>query len=492
MTQLLSVKNLSKTFGKMRALNDVSFNLNAGEINALCGANGAGKTTFLNLIMGFIRPTEGEIRVDGKKVDFSSAREALDAGISIVQQELSVIAELTVAENIYLGQEPTRRFGCVDFTKLNAKAQQLLDDLEFDIDASRLASSLSVAEHQLIEIAKALSHKNAKIIIFDEPTSSIGEDNANKLIGVIKNLASKGKGIIYVSHHLSEIFKVASNYTVFRNGTYIADGLIKNIDRTQLIEQMIGGELDTEFPRFHKPTEDEFFVVHKLTSKKFKEISFTVCKGEILGIYGLIGSGRSEFLNALFGIDAFDSGYIEINGRKLTEITPRYAIENGVAYVTEDRKNTGLFLSRSVGENITISSLNDISKYQYIREKIEKNTITEMIEKFGIEPPNFAQLAGNLSGGNQQKVVLSKWSLTRSDVLLLDEPTRGVDVGSKRAIYHYISEQANQGKCVILVSSELSEIKGMSDRIAIFKEGKLVGVTNSSEASQQQLLHMAS
>ncbi len=489
---LLSVTSLKKSFGEVKALKNINFELNAGEVHALCGGNGAGKSTFLSIVMGFLQPDEGCIRVNGEEKTFANAKEAIAAGITIVQQELSLIPNLTVAENIYLGQEPRKKFGFIDFEMLNQQAKVFLDELEFDIPVDSLVRNLSIAEQQLIEIAKALSHSNANIVFMDEPTSAIGEEESKKLFKVIKSLSKKGKGIVYVSHRLSEIFDIASNYTVFRDGTYISKGLIKDINREYLIEQIIGGQISEEFAKFNQPTEVVSLEVKGLTSNKFKNISFKVNCGEILGIYGLVGSGRSEVLNAIFGIDPFDSGSIILNGHELKNHTPKDSIRFGIAYVTEDRKYSGLVLSSSVGENISISSLNKFSSSFFINKKMEEDSIERMINEFKVKTPNKDQIVQNLSGGNQQKVVMARWSLTNPKLLMLDEPTRGIDVGAKKDIYKYMSEQALEGKSIIMVSSELSEIIGMSDRILIFKNGELVEEVQQSNATQQLLLNLAS
>jgi len=489
---LLSVVGVKKSFGEVKALKNINFTLKAGEVHALCGGNGAGKSTFLSIVMGFLQPDEGSILVNGEKKIFANAKEALEAGITIVQQELSMIPNLSVAENIYLGQEPRNKLGMVDFNQLNQQAQSLLDELEFDIKVNTLVYNLSVAEQQLVEIAKALSHANANIIFLDEPTSAIGEEDSKKLFHAIQSLSEKGKGIVYVSHRLSEIFEIATNYTIFRDGTYISDGLIADINREQLIEQMIGGQINEEFAKFNHPTESVLLEVNALTSKKFSDISFNVKRGEILGIYGLVGSGRSEVLNAIFGIDEFYSGAVILNGTELKHHHPQDSIHAGIAYVTEDRKSSGLVLSSSVGKNISISSLSKYSSSFFIKEKVEEENIKSMIDVFKIKTPNKEQLVQNLSGGNQQKVVLGRWSLTNPELLMLDEPTRGIDVGAKKEIYKYMSEQALKGKGIIMVSSELPEIIGMSDRILIFKNGKLAKEVGQSDATQKLLLSLAS
>ncbi len=488
---LLEVTGLRKSFGEVDALKKIEFCLKRGSIHALCGGNGAGKSTFLSILMGFIRPDEGEIFIKGERCEFLSPKQAMEAGIAIVQQELSAIPDLSVAENIYLGSEP-KRFGFVDFHTLNRQTEVLLQGLGFDISATAKMRSLSVAEQQLVEIAKALSHTNADIIIMDEPTSAIGEEDVQKLFQAMRQLVAKGKSIIYVSHRLSEIFQIADSYTIFRDGTYICEGPIENIDREALIEHIIGGEIDDEFAKFNQPGTETLLQVEGLScGHSVKDISLTLKRGEILGIYGLVGSGRSECLDLIFGIETAEKGTIKIGDRQLTHHTPADAIAAGIAYVTEDRKETGLVLCGSVAENINISSLGSISRAALVNDSAASKRADSMIKTFNIKTPNQQQLVANLSGGNQQKVVLGRWALLDPDVLLLDEPTRGIDVGAKKEIYRFMSEFALKNKGIVMVSSELSEIIGMSDRIIVFKNGRLVGEVQQAEATQALLMGMA-
>ncbi|WP_413742750.1 sugar ABC transporter ATP-binding protein [Sodalis sp. RH15] len=488
---LLEVTGLKKTFGDVVALKNAEFCLKRGSIHALCGCNGAGKSTFLSLLMGFIRPDAGDIFINGERCDFYSPRQALAAGITIVQQELSGVQDLSVAENIYLGAEP-RRFGVVDFKQLNQRAQALLDELGFAISPKAKMRNLSVAEQQLVEIAKALSHTNADIIIMDEPTSALGEEDVQKLFQAIHRLAYLGKGIIYVSHRLSEIFQIADSYTVFRDGSYICEGPTDSISREHLIEQIIGGEIDGEFAKYNEPTDEVIFKVTDLNWKgRVNNVSMSLRRGEILGIYGLVGSGRSELLNLIFGIEHAESGSIQIGDKVLLRHNPGKSIRAGMAYVTEDRKDTGLVLSSSVSENINISSLRAISRLRFIDEGKLRRRADAMIRAFNIRTPGQQQKVMNLSGGNQQKVVLGRWALLDPEILLLDEPTRGIDVGAKKEIYRYMSEFALKGKGIVMVSSELSEIIGMSDRILVFNKGKVVGELARSEATQAKLMSLA-
>ena len=489
--ELLRVEGVRKAFGQVVALKNAQFSLKRGSIHALCGGNGAGKSTFLSILMGFIRPDAGEIYVKGKRCEFHQPIEALHAGIAIVQQELSSIPDLTVAENIWLGREP-RRFGFVDFKQLNRQTTELLTDLHFDISPSEKMRNLSVAEQQLVEIAKALSHADADIIIMDEPTSAIGEEDAQKIFDVITRLTEKGKGIIYVSHRLSEIFQIADTFTIFRDGTFITDGPLADITREKLIELIIGREIKDEFAKFNEPTDETIMEVRELSrDDQVQDISLTLKKGEILGIYGLVGSGRSEFLDLIFGIEHADKGTIKIGDRFLDKHTPKDSINAGIAYVTEDRKDTGLMLGRSINENINIASFGAISTGGFIHDRKERASADDMITLFNVKTPDADQLVGNLSGGNQQKVVLGRWALIEPDVMLLDEPTRGVDVGAKKEIYKFMSEFALQGKGIVMVSSELSEIIGMSDRIIVFRDGRIAGELTAATATQTDLMKLA-
>ncbi|MFI8018290.1 sugar ABC transporter ATP-binding protein [Serratia marcescens] len=488
---LLEVSGVRKAFGPVVALKNAEFCLRRGSIHALCGGNGAGKSTFLSILMGFIQPDGGDIFINGQRCEFHHPREALNAGIAIVQQELSAIPDLTVAENIWLGREP-RRLGFVDFATLNQRTTRLLKELDFKIDAREKMRNLSVAEQQLVEIAKALSHANADIIIMDEPTSAIGEEDAQKIFQTLQQLAAKGKGIIYVSHRLSEIFQIADSYTIFRDGAYIHEGYIADITREQLIEHIIGGEYDSEFAKFNQPGEKVLLEVNNLCWRsKIKDISLRLKHGEILGIYGLVGSGRSEFLDLIFGVQHADSGTIRVGDKTLNRHSPRKAIDSGIAYVTEDRKETGLVLCRSVSENINIASFAAISRMGFVSEKREQARTRDMIQRFNVKTHDGEQPVGNLSGGNQQKVVLGRWALLDPEVLLLDEPTRGIDVGAKKEIYRFMSEFALQNKGIIMVSSELSEIIGMSDRILVFRDGQLAGELSAAEATQAALMKLA-
>lgn len=489
---LLQVSEVKKAFGEVVALKNANFLLKKGSIHALCGGNGAGKSTFLSILMGFIQPDSGNIFIKGKEVSFTHPKQAMNAGIAIVQQELSTIPDLTVAENIYLGSEP-KKWGFIDFKELNKQAQTHLNTLGFNtISANKKVRELSVAEQQLVEIAKALSHANADIIIMDEPTSAIGEEDAQKLFTSLKHLADQGKGIIYVSHRLSEIFQIADSYTAFRDGTYICEGKINDISREKLIEYIVGTELGKEFIKTNIPQQEKLLSLKQVCwDRKIQNISFDLKKGEILGIYGLVGSGRSEILDLIFGLQQPTSGQIMLKSYNLVPNSPQKAIKSGIAYCTEDRRETGLVLCRSINENINISSYNDICQFGFIKSTKGQKRVQNMIEKFNVKTPHQEQKVINLSGGNQQKVILGRWALLNPEIMLLDEPTRGIDVGAKREIYHFMSDFVSTGKGIIMVSSELAEIINMSDRVIVIKDGKISGELTKDKLSQQTLMNLA-
>nr|WP_210299315.1 sugar ABC transporter ATP-binding protein [Rhizobium sp. BK379] len=488
---LLEVEGLRKSFGGVAALRDGRFQLRAGSVHALCGGNGAGKSTFLKILMGIYKRDAGSIRRRGQEVDFSSPADALASGIAIIEQELSPVPHMTVAENIYLGREPSARFGGIDFRSMNRAAQKLLDELEFDIRATQYMMNLSVAQMQLVEIAKALSH-DAEVIFMDEPTSAIGEREAQQLFAAIRHLQAQGRGIVYVSHRLSEIFQIADSYTVFRDGSFIGAGALSEIDRPSLIRMIVGRELAEEYVKTNRPTSDVGLEVSALSCpNKIEDISFAARKGEIFGIYGLMGSGRTEIFNCLFGLDKPSAGRISVDGAPILVSKPSDAMAHGLALVTEDRKQTGLNLSDSVRANICMASLPALSPAFAMDHAKELDASRRMREQFQIKAARDTMPVSGLSGGNQQKVVLGKWFLRNPKVLLLDEPTRGVDVGAKREIYRIICDFAEGGGTVVMISSEIDEVLGMSDRIMVMRGGKSAGIYSREETNAQSLVHLS-
>ncbi len=491
MTSLLKVEGLKKAFGGVVALRDARFELDAGTVHALCGGNGAGKSTFLSILMGIYRRDAGKIWRNGREVEFNSPAEALASGIAIIEQELSPIPQMTVAENIFLGREPAGRFGGVNFRKMNAAAQAILDDLGFAIPATRRMYSLSVAQMQLVEIAKALSH-DAEVIFMDEPTSAIGHREAHQLFAVVRRLREQGRGIVYVSHRLSEIFDVADRYTVLRDGAYVGSGSLADVDRASLIHLIVGREMSEEYTKINAPTDEEGLSVVGLTSPgKIDDISFAVRKGEIFGIYGLMGSGRSEIFDCLFGLDRASKGEVKLFGERLSIATPAEAIAHGIALVTEDRKLSGLYLNDSVRRNLSMASLRDLSPHFVINGAREARASREAIERFQIRIGRDLDPVASLSGGNQQKVVLGKWFLTHPRVLLLDEPTRGVDVGAKREISRIVGDFAAAGGTVAMISSEIDELLGVADRIMVMRDGRAVETLDRTQATAEKLVHLS-
>jgi putative xylitol transport system ATP-binding protein len=488
---LLEVSGLKKSFGGVAALRDGRFRLERGSVHALCGGNGAGKSTFLTIVMGIQSRDAGSIRRNGRDVQFVSPAEALRNGISIIEQELSPVPAMTVAENIFLGREPLRAFGRVDFRSMNARATALLDQLGFDIPPTALMMDLSVAKLQLVEIAKALSY-DAEIIIMDEPTSALGESEADQLFTAIRRLKAQGKGVIYVSHRLTEIFDIADSYTVFRDGAYVADGAIADVTKADLIRMIVGRPLAEEFIKENRPSAEVALAVSGIDGRHgVRDVSFEARRGEILAFYGLMGSGRTEIFERLFGLSDHRAGTIRLSGEEVRFRSPADAIAKGLAFVTEDRKESGLVLLASVRNNLCMASLPALSRGPNMSVAAEKRAARRMIEMFGVKTSGDQLEVSSLSGGNQQKVVLGKWFMTDPKVLLLDEPTRGVDVGAKREIYRIMSDFAAGGGTVLMISSETDEVLGMADRAIVMKDGRIAGEFARAEMTAEKLVHLA-
>ena len=492
MTQtLLEVMGLKKHFGGVAALSDGRFTLKAGSVHALCGGNGAGKSTFLTIVMGIQQRDAGVIKVQGKEVVFDKPSDALAAGISIIEQELSPVPAMTVAENMFLGREPVAAFGRVDFATMNHNAQAILDELQFDISPKSLMMDLTVAELQLVEIAKSLSY-DAEVIIMDEPTSALGGAEVDQLFTAIERLKAAGKGIIYVSHRLSEIFEIADSYTVFRDGCFVGEGEISDVSRQDLIQMIVGRPMTEEFVKENTPTDEVTLTVTGLNAKDWvKDVSFNVHRGEIVALYGLMGSGRSEIFERLFGLSEDKGGEITLFGETVKINSPSEAIAKGLAFVTEDRKGSGLILSGDVRSNICLAQLDLLSVGPAMNSYREAAAASRMIDMFKIKTASDRLPVSGLSGGNQQKVVLGKWFLTAPKVLLLDEPTRGVDVGAKREIYRVMSNFAQSGGTVVMISSETDEVLGMADRVVVMRDGRVSGELVRSELKAETLLHLA-
>ncbi|MFM0737709.1 sugar ABC transporter ATP-binding protein [Paraburkholderia xenovorans] len=473
---LLELRSIAKSFGPVEAIKDVSLKLHRGRVHTLLGENGAGKSTLMKILAGVYQPTRGEVLLHGRPVAFATPANAQQAGISIIYQELSLAANLSVAENVFAGHEP-RRFGIVDFRALTRQTQHLLDDLGIRIDPGAPVSRLSMAERQLVEIAKGLS-RDADLVIMDEPTSSLSDREAEILFDIVMKLRSRGKAVVYISHRMDEIMRISDDISVMRDGRYITTANKHDTTIGALITLMVGREMSDVYPRreqaYVRPTEPLLKVSGLTLQGKFHDVGFEVHAGEILGFFGLIGAGRSDVMNALFGIGR-PSGEIVMNGKRLKLRSPEQAISAGIAFVTEDRKHEGLVLMHSIAHNVTMASFERKgSRFGILASRFEETETRHAIARMNIKSAGPHQAVGDLSGGNQQKVVFSKWLALKPTLLILDEPTRGVDVGAKFEIYRVIRELAAAGTAIILVSSELPEALAMSDRLAVMREKRIV------------------
>ncbi|MDR8624261.1 sugar ABC transporter ATP-binding protein [Klebsiella pneumoniae] len=488
----LEAEGISKFFPGVKALDNVSLRVRPGTVHALMGENGAGKSTLMKCLIGIYRPDKGSIRVKGEPVEFTDTMDALRSGISMIHQELNLVPHRRGAENIWRGREPMK-YGFVDHGQLTRQTQALLDKLNIRLTADRLVGDLSIAAQQMVEIAKAVSW-NADIVIMDEPTSALTEGEVAHLFTIIRDLRAQGKAIIYISHKMDEIFAITDEISVFRDGTWVGSKNTTEFTRQSLITQMVGRELTQLFPKFNNTIGEEVLTVRNLTRQGvFHDVSFSVRRGEILGVAGLVGAGRSEVMESLFGMERFDSGEVLIDGAPVTIDSPSVAIEKGMALLTEDRKKSGLFLVLSVLENMSIVKMPEyIGKSGFVQHVKMAEDCMEQIRRLNIKTPTMDQIINNLSGGNQQKVLIARWLLAQPKILILDEPTRGIDVGAKAEIYHLISELANRGVAVIMVSSELPEILGMSDRVMVMHEGRITGILEKDEADQETILSLAS
>ncbi|HBV40071.1 MAG TPA: D-xylose ABC transporter ATP-binding protein [Erwinia sp.] len=488
----LEAEGISKFFPGVKALNNVSLRVRPGSVHALMGENGAGKSTLMKCLIGIYRPDEGLIRVRGEAVAFQDTLDALRAGISMIHQELNLVPHMTVAENIWLGREPMK-YGFVDHGSLNRQTRELLTRLNIRLAPDVLVGDLSIASQQMVEIAKAVSW-NADVVIMDEPTSALTETEVSHLFAIIRDLREQGKAIIYISHKMDEIFTITDEVSVFRDGAWVGSSATADYTRQSLITQMVGRELTQLFPKFNNDIGEEVLTVRHLQRKGvFHDISFGVRRGEILGVAGLVGAGRSEVMESLFGMANPDGGEVLIDGVPVNIDSPSTAIEKGLAFLTEDRKKSGLFLVLSVMENMSIVNMPEYSsRAGFVSHMQMAKDCMEQIRRLNIKTPTMDQIINNLSGGNQQKVLIARWLLAQPKVLILDEPTRGIDVGAKAEIYRLISELANRGVAIIMVSSELPEIIGMSDRVMVMHGGRITGILTKEEADQETILSLAS
>lgn len=487
---ILQVQNLSKSFLGVKALDNIQFSLQKGEIHALMGENGAGKSTFMKILMGLLQPDSGEIIFEGEVLKSNNVHENLQKGISMIHQEILVVPELTVAQNIFLGRETNYRSWLND-KAINQKAQEILDAIGIKINAQTKIKNLSIAEMQMVEIAKAISN-NAKVIIMDEPTSALTDNEVAMLFKIIKDLKAKGVAIIYISHKMDEIYEITDRITVLRDGQYIATKNTNELDKNALIALMVGRQINDLFLENNSIKGESILSVQNLNKKgKFKDINFEVHAGEVLGIAGLMGAGRTEIARAIFGLDKYDSGEIIIKGNKVEIKSPEDAIKNGIGYVSEDRKALGFIPALSIKENISLSSLGNFAKTWFVNASNEHEAATRLSTDLKIKSTSINQKVMTLSGGNQQKVVIGKVLLTAPSLIILDEPTRGIDIGAKFEIYKLINQLTDKGIAVIMISSELPEILGMSDRIMVLSKGKQTALLSKQEATQEKIMQYA-
>lgn len=487
----LQMKGITKEFPGVLALNKVDFDLKEGEVHALIGENGAGKSTLIKILSGAHQMDQGEIFINNKKVAIQNPRHAQELGISVIYQEFNLVPYLSVYENVFLGREHMRNKYFIDNKENKLKTEELLEELEIKIELERLVAELSVAQQQMVEVAKALS-MNANIIVMDEPTSALGNREIEQLFKTIKKMKNRGISIIYISHRLEELWEIADRVTVLRDGHYVATSALKAMTKDELIRLMVGRDLTEQFPKREVARGEEILRVEGLSKRGvLDDISFNLRRGEVVGFAGLVGSGRTELMRCIFGADRFEQGKIYIEQNEVEIKSPQDAIGHGIGFITEDRKRQGLMLIRPVKENITITDLDQFIKHLFIDHRQEEKTAADLVEKLKIKTPGMEQEVRYLSGGNQQKIVIAKWLLKNAKILIFDEPTRGIDVGAKKEVYNLINLLVKNGVGVIMVSSELPEIIGMSDRVYVMSHGKITGELTAQEATQEEILKYA-
>ncbi len=489
MTPIIELRNISKSFPGVKALDDVRFDVIPGEVHALLGENGAGKSTLIKVISGVYRPDRGNLLVQGGEVNLESPLEAQAAGIATIYQELLLFPALTVAENIFMGHPPRTRFGSIDWPMMNRKTADLLRSLEIDdLEPNQIVGALSIGNRQRVEIAKALS-RDARLLIMDEPTAALTEADVDRLFDIVRKLRLRGVGIVYISHRLEEVFELADRVTVLRDGEYVATKAISETSRDDLIGMMVGRTIDALFPKKNVDLGDVVLEARSfLRPPATRDVSFSLRRGEIVGLAGLVGSGRSELAQAIFGVTPPDSGMLLLEGQQVRIESPQDAKALGIAYVPEDRGTQGLIRPMGLRENVSLAILQRIAKVMVIDRREEDAIASDAIRQFGIRASGIGQVVNKLSGGNQQKVVLAKWLATKPRVLIMDEPTRGVDVGAKAEIHRLMVELVEQGLAILMISSELPEVMGMSDRILVMREGSIVAEFSRGEAEQEYVV----
>lgn len=489
---LLSMKNVNKSFPGVLALDDVTLDILPSEIHALVGENGAGKSTLMRALSGVSKIDSGTISWKGKPVEINQPRDAQQLGISMIHQELAIIPYLDVGKNIFLGREPQLKVsGVIDWKKLYQQAQEQLDKLGLDINPKTPVESLTIAQQQMVEVAKALS-MDASLIVMDEPTSALTEKEVDALFSYMKKLRENGVSIIFISHRLNEIQRVSDRITILRDGKWIGTSEVKDLSQNDIVKMMVGREVEQSTKKQAKPSSEVILQIKNLSSgDDVHEVTFDLHKGEILGIAGLVGAGRSALAEAIFGSRKITSGYMELGHKKVKFTSPKMAIEHGLGLVPEDRKAQGLFLNMAVWQNIVIAGIKKTTRFGFIRKAETQKISTSLVDRLSIKTPSLGQQVKNLSGGNQQKVIIARWLSLKPKILILDEPTRGIDVGAKVEIHNLLKELATEGVGVLMISSELPEILGVSDRILVMKEGHLVAELDPELSSQDEIMQAA-
>ena len=491
MEPILTLKNVTKEYPGVVALDHMNLEVYPGEVHALMGENGAGKSTLIKVVSGAIKPNGGTILYEGKEYDSMTPALSKKLGIGVIYQEFNLVPDLSVAENIFLGQKLTSGFS-INRKLMNQRAKELMDSFGIDIDVTKDVKSLTVAYQQLVEITKTIS-SNVKVLIMDEPSAPLTNREIDAMFGIVRKLKAQGVAIIYISHRMEEIFALADRITVMRDGKYVGTKMASEIDNNGLIKMMVGRDLDEQYPTVEKEIGEVALEVNRLcTDALLKDISFQVHKGEILGLAGLVGAGRTETARAIFGADSKSSGEIRIHGKTVQIHSPKDAIKDGIALIPEDRKKHGALLEMTIRDNISFIAVKSISKAGFVDRNADKNMAEKYIKELSIKTPSMEQLTRNLSGGNQQKVVLAKSLASNSDIIIFDEPTRGIDVGAKKEIYVLMNELAKKGMAIIMISSEMQELLGMSDRIIVMHEGEMMGELKIEDATQVVILELAS
>ncbi|WP_172293163.1 sugar ABC transporter ATP-binding protein [Pseudoruegeria sp. HB172150] len=490
-TPVMALSGITKTFPGVRALSEVSLELYPGQVTALVGENGAGKSTIVKVLTGILQPNEGRIEIDGQETTFPTALHATQAGITAIHQETVLFDELTVAENIFIGHAPRGRFGLIDWPAMRRKAKDILDRIDAPLDPMMPLKELGIANKHLVAIARALS-VDARVVIMDEPTAALSQKEIEELYELVERLKSEGRAILFISHKFDEIFRIADRYTVFRDGQQVGAGLMSDVDEAELVRLMVGRDVDHIFPKSEHRVGDTVLQVEGFAHPtEFDGINFELRKGEILGFYGLVGAGRSELMQAIFGITRPSGGKIRIDGSDAAIHSPADAIANGIVYVPEDRGKQGAIMGLPIFQNVTLPSLSQTSNRGFLRLAEEFKLAREYTERLDLRAASLDQDVGNLSGGNQQKVVIAKWLATKPRVIILDEPTKGIDIGSKAAVHAFMAELAAQGLAVIMVSSEIPEILGMSDRVIVMREGLIAAEIAGGDLTPETLVRHA-